>query len=57
MNELQQRFDRQAREQHERRKLPWPEKIRLAEQLRDALIRLRKGKRAASPSHPPAGKS
>ncbi len=52
MNELQQMFERQARWQRTRRKLTWAEKIRLAEDMRESLIRLRKDKHATACPRP-----
>jgi len=59
MTETERRFQRQAEWQKSRRFLPWPEKIRLAEQMRPAIeafrpqrdARRRSGSTAASAEH------
>jgi hypothetical protein len=41
VSEVRLLLERQARWQADRRNLPWPEKIRMVEQIRDAIERLR----------------
>jgi len=41
MNDGRKLFERHAAWQKERAKLPWPEKIRLAESLRETLLKFR----------------
>jgi hypothetical protein len=41
MPEPDERFERQAAWQRSRRQLPWPEKIRLALEMREVALRLR----------------
>ena len=53
MTTLREIFARQARWQRERAQLSWPEKIRLAEAMREALLVLRAGK-PWPPAHPTA---
>jgi len=42
MDEIKQLLERQASAQRLLRELPWPEKLRLSEKLRDSIIKLRK---------------
>ena len=41
MSEEQRRFDRQADWQKALRTLPWPEKIRMVEKIRESVLQLR----------------
>jgi hypothetical protein len=54
MNDIQQMLERQARWQKARRNLPWPEKIRMAERVRESILPLRAtkppGPRPAAPA-------
>lgn len=47
MNEIRELLERQARWQKTRKALTWPEKIRMAERVRESIRQLR----AASPSN------
>ncbi len=59
MTTLRETLERQARWQRERAQLSWPEKIRLAEVMREALLVLRAGRppreqpREQPPEQPP----
>ena len=55
MTETERRFQRQAEWQKSRRFLPWPEKIRLAEQMRPAVEAFRTQRDARRPSGSTAG--
>ena len=44
MADMEQMFLRQDRWQKERRLLPWPEKIRLAEAIRESLLQFRRAR-------------
>jgi hypothetical protein len=57
MTTLREVFERQAKWQRERAQLSWPEKIRLAEVMREALLVLRAGKPRlpADPAADPPG--
>ena len=54
MNELEKQFATQARWQTGRKALSWPEKVRQAEAIRDAIKTLRGGK-PDSPASQAAG--
>jgi hypothetical protein len=41
MSDIQRLLEKQARWQKARRALSWPEKIRMAERIRESVIRLR----------------
>ena len=41
MSEIRRMLERQARGQRARRALPWPEKIRMAEMIRESVSRFR----------------
>jgi hypothetical protein len=41
MDRIRQLLDRRARWQKDRKNLPWPEKIRMVEAIRDEIVRLR----------------
>ena len=41
MTDLEQMLERQAQWQKSRQSLPWPEKIRLAERIRESIRQLR----------------
>ena len=43
MRDVRELLERQARWQKERKSLSWPEKIRLAEAIRESVLRLRTG--------------
>jgi hypothetical protein len=49
MNEIPERLKKQAQWQKGRRNLSWPEKIRLAEAIRDSLEPLRRSRPGANP--------
>lgn len=51
MSEIQALLERQARWQKTRRALSWPEKIRMAERVRESARQLRKPRKAA-PDNP-----
>ncbi len=56
MNEIQTLLERQARWQKTQQALSWPEKIRMAEQIRESILPLRqprKGKSIDSKTTPP----
>lgn len=50
MVDIQDRLERAAQWQKSRQALSWPEKIRLAETIRDSLIQLRQTRPNASPA-------
>lgn len=50
MNEMDALFKRQEAWQRALKDLPWPEKLRMAARVRDAVARLRR----TGPSQPPA---
>jgi hypothetical protein len=52
MSEIEQLLERQARWQKSRQALTWPEKIRLAEQVRDSVARWR----STASKSPPANR-
>ena len=54
MNELDKQFARQAQWQTSRKALSWPEKVRQAEAIRDAIKTLR-GEKPDSPASRAAG--
>ena len=54
MNELDKQFARQAQWQTDRKALSWPEKVRQAEAIRDAIKTLR-GEKPDSPASQAAG--
>jgi hypothetical protein len=41
MNDVKQLFERQAAWQKGRKSLPWPEKIRIAEAVRESILQIR----------------
>lgn len=41
MNDIQQLLERQAEWQRSRAAMPWPEKIRMAEKIRESILLLR----------------
>lgn len=43
MTDVKELLKRQARWQKSRQQLTWPEKIRMAEQVRDSVVALRRG--------------
>jgi hypothetical protein len=49
MNEPSERFERQAKWQKSLRELSWPEKVRMAAKLRDAMRALRGSRKPTSP--------
>ncbi len=52
MSEFLQRFERQTDRQKARQTLPWPEKVRMAEEIRESIKQLRAApsrKRATMP--------
>ena len=51
MSEIQALLERQARWQKTRRALSWPEKIRMAERVRESVRQLRRPQRA-EPDNP-----
>jgi hypothetical protein len=48
MTEIPERLKKQAQWQKSRRDLSWPEKVRLAETMRDSVERLRQGRAEAN---------
>ena len=52
MSEVQQLLARQARWQKTRQTLSWPEKIRMAERIRESVRQLRKTRKADPVKHP-----
>ncbi len=52
MSEVQQLLARQARWQKTRQTLSWPEKIRMAERIRESVRQLRKTRKADPAKHP-----
>ena len=64
MSEIQALLERQARWQKTRRALSWPEKIRMAERVRESVRQLRRSQKAepdnpeqTQPGKPPAHKT
>lgn len=55
MTSVDEMLRRQAQWQKSRRHLTWPEKIRMAEQVRDSVVALRRGS-SAGPQEAPAGR-
>jgi hypothetical protein len=55
MDETSERLKKQAQWQRGRRDLPWPEKIRLVEAIRDSLESLRRAR--ADPSRRPRART
>jgi hypothetical protein len=55
MSDIQQLLERQARWQKTRRALPWPEKIRMAERIRESVRQLRATRKAEPREHAPGG--
>jgi hypothetical protein len=56
MSDIQQLLERQARWQKARRTLSWPEKIRMAERIRESVRKLRRSQKA-EPHRRPFGES
>lgn len=56
MTDVRQLLARQAEWQRARGGLSWPEKVRMAEAMREAIVRLRGEKRQAQKRPPPRGK-
>lgn len=56
MTDAQQALEKQARWQASRRGLSWPEKIRMAERVRDSVVSLRAGKATPIPRPQPAAR-
>ena len=52
MNEVQDLLEKQARWQKSRQALSWPEKIRMAEAIRDSVRQLRQIPREEAPRPP-----
>ena len=52
MSEIQQLLARQARWQKTRQTLSWPEKIRMAERIRESVQQLRATRKADPVKHP-----
>ncbi len=52
MSEIQQLLARQARWQKTRQTLSWPEKIRMAERIRESVRQLRATRKADPVKHP-----
>jgi hypothetical protein len=52
MTEVSERLNKQAQWQKRRRALSWPEKVRLAEAVRDSVEALRRAPAEPSPSSP-----
>jgi hypothetical protein len=52
MSEIQELLERQARWQKTRRDLPWPEKIRMAEKIRESARQLRTAPKIEPAEHP-----
>jgi hypothetical protein len=53
MTEIERMLERQAEWQKSRQSLTWPEKIRLAERVRDTIRQLRTQPRPTMPEPPP----
>ena len=53
MTDLEQMLERQAQWQKSRQSLTWPEKIRMAERVRDSVRQLRAQPRPTKPGPPP----
>jgi hypothetical protein len=49
MSDPQPLFDRQAEWQKSRKALSWPEKIRMAERMRESILRLKRAAPAEKP--------
>ncbi len=56
MSDLPKQFERQAQRQRQRAHLSWPEKVRQAELMREAVMQLRK-ERPAKIMEPPKANS
>jgi hypothetical protein len=52
MNDIQQLLERQARWQKTRRTLSWPEKIRMAERIRESARQLRAARKVEPGEQP-----
>lgn len=56
MSDIEQLLERQARWQKSRKSLSWPEKIRMAEAIRESVLALggTSPRRVSAPSQPPS---
>lgn len=52
MSDVRERLERAAQWQRGRKALSWPEKIRLAEAIRDSLAQLRQSRLSRAPASP-----
>ena len=57
MSDIQKLLERQARWQKTRRALSWPEKIRMAERVRESARQLRAARKAEPREHSPDGEN
>ena len=53
MSEFLRRFERQTDRQKARQTLPWPEKVRMAEKIRESIKQLRAAPLSRKSSHIP----
>ncbi len=52
MSDLKQLLERQANWQRTRQALTWPEKVRMAEQVRESILQLRRSGKVEAPPDP-----
>lgn len=52
MNDIEQMLERQTRWQKTRQALPWPEKIQMAERMRESARQLRAARKVEPGEHP-----
>ncbi len=52
MSDVKLLLDRQASWQRTRQALTWPEKVRIAEQVRESILQLRRSRQGAAPPAP-----